>query len=112
MCAGVLMLKALNGRGFEDDNLTPLFDLLLLTAIVGLPHACHRTQFATVGECNDAICACWSGQASALPACKRILADSDYKEDASCANKVGSVRVPFYTLNSFKFMYTSEAYIL
>ena len=84
--------------------------MLLLTHIVDLPHACHRTQYDTVDKCNDAICACWSGQASALPACKAILANKYYKADASCATKVGSVRVHFYTLNSFTFIYAMEVY--
>ena len=95
----------------EHGSLTPLLDMLLLTHIVDLPHACHRTQYDTVDECNDAICACWSGQASALPACKKILADSGYKADASCATKVGSVRVHFYTLNSFTFICYGSIYI-
>ena len=58
--------------------------------IIGYDVSHDGIFYNTVEECNDAICACWSNQASSSPSCKRILAASNDKPDASCASKTGN----------------------
>ena len=82
-------------------------DPALLTALAPtLPPARARAQYDTMEECNAAICACWSGQASSLAQCKDILADDDYKPDPSCAVKV---RLPRRSTTTFSTLPSASA---
>ena len=90
-------IKALLGLAHDHKPTPPLlsrslvyWDLLLLAIVVRLSHRCRGPQYDTEEKCNDAICACWSDQASSLPACKRIRAYRRYEADASCATKVST----------------------
>ena len=66
-------------------------DPLLLTIVVRLLCGCRCQQFSSADKCNDFICACWSDQASSLPACEGIRKHDYYKPDVSCAIQVDTV---------------------